>query len=67
MLAGPDNLIFQWHHRLIAAAEGRHVLETAVRLLQQHNRAVTKHGMAIFRHVPRTTLASLVCHGAVNR
>ena len=64
---GEERLIFQGHHGLIAAAEGRHTLEAAVRLFHQHNRTIAEHGMTTFRHVPRTTLARMVSHGMINR
>ena len=60
-------LVFQRHHGLIAAAEGCHMLETAVRLFQQHHRTVAEHRMTVLGHVPRTALPRLMRHGAIDR
>jgi len=60
-------LVFQRHHGLIAAAEGCHMLETAVRLFQQHNRTVAEYRMTVLGHVPRTALPRLMRHGAIDR
>lgn len=58
--------VFQWHHGLVAAAEGRYVLEGSVGLSYQHDGAKAEDGVAIFRHVPGTRLAGLVWDGLID-
>ena len=57
--------VFQRNYRLITAAKSRHVLQPAVGLLQQHDRAIAEHRMTTFRHVPFTAFAPVMCGATI--
>src|ERR1700730_4608159 len=65
MLSG--NSVLQRHHKLIATAEGRHMLKSAVRLHHQLDWTIAEHRMTAFRHVPCTALTRMGCHRRLDR
>src|SRR5579872_3490666 len=58
-------LVSKRHDSLIAAAEGRYVLKSAIRLFQQHHRSVAEYSVTAFRHVPSAALARMLGHSPI--
>jgi len=57
--------VFQRDYRLVTAAKSCHMLQSAVWLLQQHDRTIAEHRMTTFRHVPSTAFAPVMCRAMI--
>jgi hypothetical protein len=59
--------VLQRDYCLIAATEGRHMLQVAVWLFHQHDWTVAENRMTGLRHIPHTARTRMVSRGQINR